>query len=229
MLPPPVVERVGRFWVVRDDLLPGGSKVRALAPFMAASPASEFVYAGPGQGYAQVALAVCARALGKRATVFTAARRELHPLTAQSQALGAQVHQVPFGRLSVVRARAAAYALAEGAELLPFGLDQQVFIQALAVCASQIPAPSEVWSVAGSGVLTRALQMAWPGAQAHAVVVGARSCDTGRATRWEYPHAFTAPAAVVAPFPSAQTYDAKGWELMQQRAREGALFWNVAG
>ncbi len=226
----PVLQRHGDFWVVRDDLLAGGTKARALAAFMAASQAQEFVYAGPAQGYAQLALAHTARAFGRRATVFTAARRSLHPVTLAAQSLGARVEQVAFGRLSVVRARAREHAAQTGAELLPFGLDVEICIQAIASAARSLElTPAEVWTVAGSGVLTRALQRAWPGARFVAVIVGGRSCDIGRADRLEYPAPFEAKAGVQPPFPSVPTYDAKGWHLMQQRAQKDALFWNVAG
>lgn len=227
----PILSRHGRHWVVRDDLLPGGTKMRALLPLILASSAAEFVYAAPAQGYAQLALAHCTRMAGRRGTVFVAARRELHPLTQAAADAGAQIVQVSHGRLAVVRARARAYAAEAGAELLPFGLDADACIEAIAAEARLLPVrPAQVWSVAGSGVLTRALQRAWPGAEVHAVLVGRQGCDTGRAVRWTHPAAFDAPAGIEAPFPSARCYDAKGWELMQQqRAPEGALFWNVAG
>lgn len=47
MLPAPVVERVGRLLVVRDDLLPGGTKMRAILPLIESRPEQEFVYASP--------------------------------------------------------------------------------------------------------------------------------------------------------------------------------------
>jgi hypothetical protein len=231
MLPAPVLTRHGRYWVVRDDLLPGGTKVRAVLPLMAASPVAEFIYAGPAQGYAQLALALCARRLGRRAAVFTAARRELHPVTLAAQAAGARIVQVQYGRLSVVRARALAYAQQTGAELLPFGLDVTQCLQSIAAAARTLPvSPVEVWTVAGSGVLTRALQLVWPQARFNAVLVGRQGCDTGNARRGVYDAPFDTPARISPPFPSVPTYDAKGWEVMEQeRAPEGALFWNVAG
>lgn len=89
--------------------------------------------------------------------------------------------------------------------------------------------PAEVWTVAGSGVLTRALQRAWPAARFVAVVVGKQGCDTGRARRIVHPLPFTRPARVLPPFPSAASYDAKAWEYVRAQAEPEALFWNVAG
>lgn len=228
MLPPPVVESHQGVLVVRDDLLPGGTKMRAIAPFMQAQAASEFVYASPAQGYAQVALAHCARLLGRRATVFTAARKVPHPLSQAAAAAGAKVVPVPHGYLSVVQARARAYAHAQGASLVPFGVDDCASMAAITEAArSTGMAPAQVWTVAGSGVLTRSLQAAWPEAEFVAVVVGRQNCDTGRARRILCPVPFERPARLRPPFPSAACYDAKAWEYIRAQARPGALFWNV--
>ena len=164
MLPTPVVEQHAGVLVVRDDLLPGGTKMRAILPLMQVQAAAEFVYASPAQGYAQLALAHCARLLGRQATVFTAARKVPHPLTLAATHAGATVVPVPCGYLSVVQARARAYAAERGAFLVPFGAEYAESLHAIAAAAIATGLqPNEVWSVAGSGVLTRALQLAWPG------------------------------------------------------------------
>ena len=228
MLPPPVVERHQGVLVVRDDLLAGGTKTRALLPFMQGHAATEFVYASPAQGYAQVALAHCARMLGRKATVFTAARKVPHPLSQAAADAGAQVVRVAPGYLSVVQARARAYALAQGACLVPFGGDDPASLAAITEAARSTGlAPMEVWTVAGSGVLSRALQAAWPEAAFVAVVVGRQDCDTGRARRIVHPAPFERPARLRPPFPSAAGYDAKAWEHISAQAVPGALFWNV--
>ena len=136
MLPAPVVERHAGVLVVRDDLLPGGTKMRAILPLMQSQAAAEFVYASPAQGYAQVALAHCARLLGRRATVFTAARKVPHPLTVAAADAGAAVLPVPCGYLSVVQARARTYAAERGAFLVPFGAEDAASLHAIAKAAA---------------------------------------------------------------------------------------------
>jgi len=226
-LPAPVLEEVEGFLVVRDDLVPGGTKRRVLEPLVAASPAREFVYASPAYGYAQVALAHACAAAGKRATVFVAQRKALHPRTAEAQAAGARLVEVPHGYLTHVQVRARASARVTGAELLPFGMDTPEFIEALAGIAKALPVePREVWTVAGSGVLTRALQQAWPEAVFHAVRIG-HTPDAGRATLWRAPERFEQAAKTRPPFPSSDNYDAKAWRFLRQWGRPGALFWNV--
>lgn len=227
-LPPPQVEAVDQWRIVRDDLLPGGTKMRAILPLIASSVAGEFVYASPAQGYAQVALAHCAAMLGRRATVFTAERKVPHPLTLRARAAGAKVVMVPFGRLNVTQARARGYAAKVGASLVPFGCDVPICRDAIAAAARLIDGPpAEVWTVAGSGVLTRSLQAAWPTARFVAVVVGSERANVGRAERIDCPLAFEDDAADLPPFPSARNYDAKAWGYFRRQAPPGALFWNV--
>lgn len=225
-LPAPVLERVGRLLVVRDDLLPGGTKRRVLGDVLDGN--DEFVYASPAYGYAQVALAHTCAALGKRATVFVAKRARLHPRTAEAYRAGAKIVQVPHGYLSNVQAKARGYAAAVGAALLPFGFDTAEFVQALAQLAASLPLrPTEVWTAAGSGTLSRALQVAWPAAQFYAVRVG-REPDIGRASLLLAPEPFERDAVEPPPFPSCSNFDAKVWRFISRRASEGALFWNVA-
>jgi len=212
--------------VVRDDKMPGGTKARVLSVLF--DHHQEYVYASPVFGYAQVALAHTAAARGKRATVFCAARKHKHPRTIEAQTAGARIVEVPAGYMSVVRARARVYAQAAGARLLPFGLDDPVFIEALASLARSLPlTPPEVWTVAGSGVLSRALQMAWPTARFFAVQVGAVP-DAGKAELFIAPERFEQDARQPPPFPSCSNYDAKAWRFVRQHASPGALFWNVA-
>jgi hypothetical protein len=222
----PVLQEIDKVLVVRDDMLPGGTKRRALPALMQGS--REYVYASPVYGYAQVALAHVARESGKRATVFCAKRSVKHARTLEAEAAGARIIEVPCGYLSVLRARARQYCAVSGAELLPFGLDTPAFIEALAEVARSLRVnPPEVWTVAGSGVLTRALQLAWPAARFVAVQVGAVP-NAGHAEVIKAPERFEQNAKLRPPFPSCSNYDAKAWRFVRERAGPGALFWNVA-
>jgi hypothetical protein len=223
---PDIIEHDG-IRVVRDDAYPGGTKARVLPVLLQGG--HEFVYASPVQGYAQVALAYAARQMGKRATIFCAQRKAPHERTREAAEAGARIVEVPNGYMSVVRARARSYCAVSGAELLPFGLDTPMFVAALGDLAARLPIrePSEVWTVAGSGVLTRALQLAWPGAEFHAVRIGAAP-DVGRAFVHRAPEPFEQPARRPPPFPSCTNYDAKAWQFITAHARPGAVFWNVA-
>jgi cysteine synthase len=206
--------------------VPGGTKRRVIGGMLAG--AAEVVYASPACGYAQVALAHEAAAHGVAATVFTAKRNVLHARTREAQAAGARIVLVPHGYLSNVQAKARSYAAQTGARYLPFGLDTEPFLEALAGVARALPVvPAEVWSVAGSGTLSRALQRAWPDAAFFAVQVGSKP-NVGHATLLHAPERFEQDARVPPPFQSCGNYDAKAWRFVRERASPGALFWNVA-
>lgn len=222
----PVLELHDELWVVRDDLLPGGTKRRFLTPLFARWPEAEFVYAGPVAGYAQTALGWAAADTGKRATLFVAARARPHPLTLEAIRLGVSVVECRPGYLSVVSARARKYAADVGARMLPLGFDCPDVIDEAARVLAGLRDPFEVWCAAGSGVLSRALQRAYPGAVHHAVRVG-RPPDVGGARLWTAPEAFEGRAQVMPPYPSAPTYDAKLWRFAHAHAVPGALVWNV--
>jgi hypothetical protein len=220
--------------VVRDDLLPGGTKRRVLREWLprltAETGKRRFVYAGPAYGFAQVALALACRDTGLEAVVLVPERKELHSRSMAARDAGATVIQVPFGRLSVLEARAREYATEHGAVLLPFGMDSREFMSGLIeVVRNSGEEPSEVWCVAGSGVLSRALGEAWAEAHVNAVRVGtSRAVVPDRATVYEATEPFEDDAVEPPPFPSCSNYDAKAWQFIVKHARDGALFWNVA-
>jgi len=218
--------------VVRDDLLPGGTKARYIPALF--DDHDEVVYGSPCEGGAQTALAHCARALGKRCTIFVAMRAQPHPRTLMAKALGAKVLQVKPGYLSVVHARAKAYAEAHGAFLAPFGLDIPQAGPAIEHAARlAVVYPDEVWCAAGSGVLAKGLKRAWPSAALRVVQVG-REVDPaaiGAAAVHIHPLAFGAACRARPPFPSDPHYDAKAWEICKRLRRDNGavLFWNVTG
>lgn len=227
-IPAYLVEELDRF-VVRDDLLPGGTKRRAVQPLL--EPGREYVYPGPVYGYAQLALAYSASLVGAIATLFVAKRAEMYPTTARAMEAGAKVMEVPHGYLNVVQAAARRYCEDTGAVLLPFGLDTYDTMVRIADAAKSTGLlPTQVWCVAGSGTLTRSLQLAWPEAEHFAIAVG-KSPNIGTAKLIEAPEKFEQPVnrklGPVPPFPSTPNYDAKGWRYFVEHSKPGALFWNV--
>jgi hypothetical protein len=111
---------------------------------------------------------------------------------------------------------------------MPFGFDSPEFQERLAAIARSIDIwPKEVWTVAGSGTLCRALMAAWPLAAFHAVQVGKLPRCMGARVLLA-PEPFERDAMVKPPFPSCSNYDAKAWRFVSRLASPGALFWNVA-
>jgi hypothetical protein len=229
---PVVIEQVKHVRVVRDDLIPGGSKQRVLAPLMeqlAASGYERFVFGGPAEGYAQLALAFAAQEVGVEASYFVAQRRVLHPNTVRAQAAGCEIHHVPHGRLNVVQARARAFCEETGAYFFPLGFATPEFQSMLTAEITEAlsgVAVSEIWCVAGSGLLSRCLQAAKPEAVVNAVRIGFPP-EVGAARLLTAPEPFSETARQPPPFPSSANYDAKAWQFVMRHASPGALFWNV--
>lgn len=216
--------------VVRDDLLPGGTKTRFIRRLFEA--VDELVYASPCEGGAQTAIATVAAEFGKRATIFVPKRTTPHPRAFMAKRLGAKILQVPAGRLNVIQARARAYAEARGAFLAPFGLHVPEAEEIIAGAARQIEAPDEFWCASGSGVLYRSLAKAWPAARGNVVQIGRKLApsDVPGAKVWVYPLEFGKEAPVRPPFPSDPHYDAKAWEIcLREHGAGRVVFWNVTG
>lgn len=160
-LPPPIVEEYDSIFVVRDDLLPGGTKARYLMSLF--SRYDEIVYATPAYGGAQLALAYCAKLTGKRAVLFVAKRANPHARTLEAHGVGARVFQVPNGYLSNVQSKARKYCQDKGAFYLEFGGESQEALDLIGEASATVwdtYGPfDQVWTAAGSGVLTRGLQL----------------------------------------------------------------------
>lgn len=238
----PIIEEHQGIRVVRDDLLPGGTKARFIYKMF--ETCEELVYASPQEGGAQTGLSIAARVLKRKFTLFVAMRKIPHERVALSEKLGANVVKVKPGYLSTVQARARDYA--RRARLfdrrvvhdLGFGLESDDAIMALAEAAIKIPRPRELWFSAGSGTLAKGLARAWPDVPRFAVQVGhvLGPNDVGGAMITRCPLAFSEKEEELPPFPSDLHYDAKAWKALridlsrrESPNRDGITFWNVAG
>jgi hypothetical protein len=223
----PIVQKFGNIDVVRDDLLPGGSKSRFLSRLMEL-PYKQFVYASPTYGGAQIALAKACASAEKTAIIISPDREELHARTDDARREGALVFQQP-GTMEELDAVAANYAEINNAYHVPLGCHSPLATQAITDAASQVKAEfgvyDEVWCVAGSGTVIKALQQSGLGKEYHAVAVGDLPELQGV-------HVVKSPLDVEAeatdkpPFPSCPTYDAKAWAFVKDRPGK-VLFWNV--
>ena len=126
-----VIEEHEGFYVVRDDLLEGGSKRRfadRLIREEMSEGANEFVYGGcPANGYAQMSITLQAKAYGAKATFFMAKRSmdNLHEYQKKALEYGADIRWVPNGMLQVTKKRALDYYNEDpvNRRLLQLGLD----------------------------------------------------------------------------------------------------------
>ena len=97
-------------YVLRDDLLPGGTKSILIDSLLVNHhDVNEFVYASPCYGGFQIALSIFCKNNNKKATIFCAERKIRHPNTEICIQNGANVVEVPYGYLSVVEKHAREY------------------------------------------------------------------------------------------------------------------------
>lgn len=234
--------------VIRDDVLVGGTKQRALSRVLPRRQARQFIYAGPKQGFAQVALAYCAKQCAKRSMIVVP-DFEFSGFSSPSQVawnFGAHIHVVN-ANLQAAFALACDIAKEQNrvhgpgyAEVLPLGFDTPDFCDALeAALRESLPkkwlqeksSPKRLWLVAGSGTLLKVLSRILLRTTFLVVQVGKKIWSDQLPKNHELfiaPEKFCQPALTLPPFPSVATYDAKLWQFVLQHAQDGDWIWNVA-
>lgn len=251
--PRPYLTKLGDIRVVRDDVLPGGTKQRASAPFiedMIRIGYNHFVYASPFAGFAQVALAYTCRMLGVRCTIVCEKDqrfedRQLHPFTKLAESYGAKIILVNSLR------EAEDFAMAIGIHQyqtykIPLGFNckeftdhlQKVIQKAFRQIESDSGTVKRLWIPVGSGTLLKTFLDAVPERVSfHCVDVRVLSqSDTRiqllkchpRVEYFEAPMSFHTEANELPDIPSNTFYDAKLWAFIKKHGALGDVWWNVA-
>ena len=235
-----VIENHQNVEVLRDDILPGGTKSVLLKNILDDSY-DEYVYASPVYGAAQLALASYCKSIGKRATIFCAKRNKKHPNTQRCLDLGAKVVEIPYGYLHVVQHHAKNYCEETNSLLLPFGLDTEESKNLIANRMRKVISklgyePDEVWCALGSGVLMEGILRGTTTAKVHAIQVGKeynigiRKFEEGfdRLLIHKHKLPFEKESKFQMDFPSTKNYDLKAWEMCINNKGDGKIFfWNV--
>ena len=242
--PKVVIEKHEDIYVVREDLLEGGSKRRFIDRYVREEiekGAEEFVFGGaPATGYAPMSLTLQAKHYGADATFFMAKRSldNLHEYQKKALEYGANIQWVNMGMLNVTLSRAKKYYEEDTFKRrnFPLGLEDERVIEDIETLAREIREEwkdkfSEIWTVGSSGTLSRGLQKAFPELEVHVISVGHKMSEReiGRAKFYKSPYKFDKPIKPIEapPFPSAPTYDAKAWPFLKEFAKPNAMFWNV--
>jgi hypothetical protein len=229
-----VIETHNGINVLRDDLLPGGTK-SVILPFILDPGKSSYVYASPVYGGMQMALAAYCRTIGKQAVIFCAKRKQPHANSLRVKAEGGIVYQVPYGYLSHTQKKAREYARANDAQLIEFGGNYPISIMVIKERMRKVSQqlgrePDVVYCAAGSGTLLRGIAEGTTRAKIVAVQVGAEVGNPlpERVTLKKYHRPFEKDSPCRAPFPSCANYDLKAWEYCIRDQPKGmVLFWNV--
>lgn len=232
MLPPFVIDTVAGFHILRDDLIEGGTKRRALNIMLSRMNEQNIVYSGTVMGHGALALAHAAKDTGKSAHIFIASGDPDHASIEKLRGANAIIHLLPPQPISSLYQEALNWQGSQyDAITLPPAFDTPQFADALGVALNHFDASSypEIWTTCVSGTLTRAFQRAFPDKAFKTVKVAKAECDLGISTVFQAPEKYHHSAKLPPPYPSCTHTDAKLWQFAREKAAAGALIWNTAG
>ena len=226
----------GRF-IFRGDWSQTSLKGYGAEPLIAACQEETLVYCAPRVGMAMDAIATLAKMYGKRCVFFCPASSEASDHQKALLTYGAELRFIKIAAMPTLNSYAKKWAQSKGARYLPFGLANEALVTAGIVSLAdrivkQIQSePTEVWMSVSTGTAIRALQIAWPNAEAKGIVVARNMQDgeIGQAKLWssELPFLKDVKPEYRPHFPSTANYDAKCWFDFSEFAKPGAIFMNV--
>lgn len=228
--PDPVVVEHEGVRVVRDDLIVG-TKTRAGDLLASKLEQDTIVYCQPRTGLAGVSLMDVAKHHNKKVVLFMPASKKI----SHHQACCIEQGCIPiFERIAAMpnlNLMAKEWAMKNKHAFVPLGLKHELATAGIVHAASMIPEPEEVWVAISTGVLSRALQIAWPNAKFNCVAVARnlKEGELGRASVISEPMEFQTPEKKenFPPFPTVPTYDAKVWKYIPKNTGRNVLMWNV--
>lgn len=228
--PDPVVVEHEGVRVVRDDMIVG-TKTRAGDLLAAKLNSDTIVYCQPRTGLAGVSIMDVARHHDKKVVLFmpSSKRVSLHQACCIEQGCTAIFERI--AAMPNLNAMAKNWAMQNKYSFVPLGLKHELATAGIIYAASKIPEPEEVWVAISTGVLSRALQIAWPNAKFNCVAVARnlKEGELGRANVISEPLEFQTPEKKenLPPFPTIATYDGKVWKYIPKNTGRNVLMWNV--
>jgi len=229
--PDPVVTVHDGVRCVRDDLITG-TKVRGGDCLLSRINQSTIVYVQPRTGLAGVSLLDVAKRHNKKVKLFMPSSQSIshHQACCIEQGAEASFHRI--AAMPNLNKIAKDWADSQDdAFFVPLGLKHELVTAGIVKAASKIEAPDEVYVAISTGVLSRAMQIAWPNAKFHSVAVSRnlKAGELGRAEVISEPMPFqqSEKPENLPPFPCIDTYDGKVWKYIPKNTGKNILFWNV--
>lgn len=240
----------GTVHVVRDDLLPGGTKQRAIQAYLreaGAAGVTSYVYASPPPGFAQVALAYVCRRLDLDCVLFCElVGDEFHEYSLLAESYGATIHRCATLRVAEKEAQAYEDTVAR-CRKLPLGFADPRYAHHLREAVAREWAhltadlgrePGRVWLPVGSATLGAVFADVLPGhVELHCVDVRILEPDDHRlsalarrprVTMYRAAELFAQTCQDAPDIPANAHYDAKLWSFVRRHGADGDLWWNVA-
>lgn len=228
--PDPIVVEHDGVRVVRDDLIVG-TKTRGGDLLMSRVNHDTIVYSQPRTGLAGVSILDVAKRYNKKVVLFMPASKKISLHQACCIEQGATPIFKRIAAMPNLNLYAKQWAEENDGFFVPLGLKHELVTAAIVHTASKIPEPDEVYVAISTGVLSRALQIAWPNAKFNCVAVARnlKAGELGRATVISEALPFTTPEKIenMPPFPAIATYDGKVWKHIPKNTGRNILMWNV--
>lgn len=226
--PDPIVIDHDGVRVVRDDLVVG-TKTRAADLLASKINNDTMVYSQPRVGLAGVSLLDVAKHHNKKVVLFMPASKRISLHQACCIERGAIPIFERIAAMPILNIKAKEWADKHNAFFIPLGLKHELATAAIVHTASKIFEPEEVYVAISTGVLSRALQIAWPNAKFTCVAVARnlKAGELGRASVISEPLEFMQEEPIQPPFPTVRTYDAKVWKYIPKNTGRNILMWNV--
>jgi len=251
--PPPIISTINlenkKIYSVRDDLLIGGTKQRAIIPYLKKymeKGIRHFIYASPFSGFAQVALAYGCQELGVDCTLFCEKDNDqyIHEFSLLSKTYGADIILCK----SLAEADLSSQIFVNNnikAQLIPLGFNDSEFRLLLEIeiekhwyYLSSKQEIKEIWLPIGSGTLISVFRKVLGNhIKIHGVNVNVipdsdyRIREILKNSLIEYHKCnqkLHDPCMDTIPIPSNKYYDAKLYQFLQTHASDEALWWNVS-
>ena len=215
---------------IRDDLITG-TKIRGADLLMSSIKEDTVAYVQPRTGLAGVSILDVASKHGKKVRLYMPSSKKISHHQACCIERGALVSFHRIAAMPNLNKIAKEDSKIHGYYFIPLGLKHKLMTAGMVKVASQLKEPDEVYVATSTGVLSRALQIAWPNAKFTSVAVARnmKAGELGRAKVISEPRAFTAHESKenLPPFPNIDTYDGKVWKYIPKNTGRDILFWNV--
>jgi hypothetical protein len=219
----PISEQHQGYTVIREDLIEGGTKRRALLEWLPTLDANHFSYTGSVFGYGAYALALTCQELEYEYSLYIS-KSKYKP----KWSYGIAVNWCPPAPLSELER--IAQEARPNAHFLEAGFPYEGFENALIkIFKENKPEASRIWTSVVSGTLVRAMAKAWPDIEIHAVCCARHPGELPDSVATYYaPEKYHQAAITLPPYPSASHTDAKIWQFLEEHGKKGDAIWNLA-
>jgi hypothetical protein len=228
--PDPIITEHEGVKVLRDDLITG-TKVRGGDLLISKAPSDTIVYVQPRVGLAGVSILDVAKRYDKKVVLFMPSSKKISHHQACCIERGATPIFKRIAAMPNLNKMALDWALENKAFFVPLGLRHELVTAGLVKVASKIPEPEEAYVAISTGVLSRALQIAWPNTKFTCVAVSRnlKAGELGRANVISDPLEFQTEEKQenLPPFPTVNTYDGKVWKYVPKNTDRDIIMWNV--